>query len=310
VAEKLVATFPGPRNQQGQQATAKIQVLMDLLCETFVHFEITPFTQNDQSMAAEILKFAQPGDLVLRDLGYFSLATLQKMNTRGIYFLSRLLVSTALFDAQDETRLHLLHALQAHETLDMLIYLGAHERIPARLVAQPVATEVAEERRHKAQTNRDRRSNHNAEYLASLGWDIFVTNVPQKWWSLSQACQVNACRWRIETVFKSWKSNFKIDEVPKGDAPRVRAHLYAALILITMYQMPLFVKLAERAAHFCDRDLSLMKVTRFMKKHAWLFFATPGTEPNKELILQQILYHCRYEKRARKSYPQKLRTFG
>jgi hypothetical protein len=289
---------------------AKIQVLMDLLRETFVHFKITPFTQNDQSVAAEVLKFAQPGDLLLRDLGYFDLAALQQMNTAGIYFLSRLLVTTALFDAQDDTRINLLHMLQEHGTLDLPVHLGAHEKIPVRLVAQPISKEVAEERRREAQNDRDRRLNHHAEYLALLEWDIFITNVPRKWWRLSRVCEANICRWRIETVFKTWKSNLKIDDVPKGDAPRVRAHLYAALILITVYQTPLFLKLAERAAQFCDRDLSLMKVTRFLKKHAWLFFATPGTEPNKELILQQILYHCRYEKRARKSYPQKLRAFG
>ena len=59
--EKLVAAFPRPRNQHNQKAKAKIQVLMDLLCETFVHFEITPFTQNDQSLAAEILHAARLG---------------------------------------------------------------------------------------------------------------------------------------------------------------------------------------------------------------------------------------------------------
>jgi hypothetical protein len=308
--KKAVAAFPGPRNQHGQQAMAKIQVLMDVLSEKFYDFTLTPFTQNDQSMAAEILNFAHSGDLVLRDLGYFSLAVLQEMILRGIYFLSRLRWPLAIFDAEGENRIDLLHQLQEHDHLDLRVCLGTQEKAPARLVAQPVAKEVAEERRREAQADRDRRLNHDAEYLELLGWDIFVTNVPQQWWTISQACQANTCRWRIEIVFKSWKSNFKIDEVPKGDAPRIRAHLYAALILITVYQTPLFLKLAERAAQFYNTDLSLMKVSRFIKKHAWLFFATPGTEPNKEMILQQILYHCRYEKRARKNYPQKLRSFG
>jgi hypothetical protein len=308
--EKLMATFPGPRNKYGQQAMAKIQVLLDVLSEKFYHFALTPFTQNDQSMAAEVMTFARPKDLVLRDLGYFSLATLQKMIQRDIYFLSRLRWPLAIFDAEGNTRIDLLRALQEHDRLDLWVCLGTQEKVPVRLVAQPVTEEVATERRREAQADRDRRLNHDAEYLTLLGWDLFVTNVPQQWWTISQACQANMCRWRIETVFKSWKSNFKIDKVPKGDAPRVRAHLYAALILITVYQTPLFLNLAENAAQFCDRDLSLMKVSRFIKNHAWLFFATPGTEPNKELILQQILYHCRYEKRARKSYPQKLRSLG
>ena len=204
----------------------------------------------------------------------------------------------------------MLRALKEHGHLDLGVCLGTKEKVPARLVAQPVAQEVAEERRREAQSDRDRRLNHDAEYLELLGWDLFVTNVPQQWWSIAQACQANTCRWRIEIVFKSWKSNFKIAEVPKGDAPRVRAHLYAALILITAYQTPLFLNLAEKAAQFCNTDLSLMKVTRFIKNHAWLFFAAPATQPNQEFILQQMLYHCRYEKRAHKSYPQKLRSFG
>lgn len=134
--EKVVETFPGPRNQHGQHAMAKIQTLLDLRCERFVHFELTPDTQNDQSMACKVLSFAQPGDLVLRDLGYFSVAAFHQMAQRGIYFLSRLLVSTALFDAATGASLPLLERLQEQGTIDQIVGLGAKARMPVRLVAQ------------------------------------------------------------------------------------------------------------------------------------------------------------------------------
>lgn len=64
---------------------------------------------------------------MLRDWGYFDLATRQQMNTAGIFLLSRLLVTTALFDTQEEARINLLHTLQEHGALDLPVSLGARE---------------------------------------------------------------------------------------------------------------------------------------------------------------------------------------
>ncbi|MFQ5677720.1 MAG: transposase [bacterium] len=84
---KLVSAFPGPSNKYGQSATAKIQAVMDLLSEQFCHLELGAFTENDQSKAADILKIARPGDLVIRDLGYFVLSALQQMTQQRHLFL-------------------------------------------------------------------------------------------------------------------------------------------------------------------------------------------------------------------------------
>lgn len=212
-----------------------------------------------------------------------------------------------MFDAATGASLPLLERLQEQGTIDQIVGLGAKARMPVRLVAHPVSAEVAAARREEA--NRDRRAKHSAEYLALLGWEIFITNVPNTR-STTQVCQANTSSWRIETVFKSWKSHFTIDEVPNGDAPRVRTHLLVSLILVTLFQTCLFLKFAPETLALGERDLSIMKVTQFLQQHAWLFFATPMTDENKELLRRQILYHCRYDKRTRPNFTQKFRAFG
>ena len=305
---KLVSAFPGPTNKYGQSATAKIQAVMDLLSEQFCHFELGAFTENDQSKAADILKIARPGDLVIRDLGYFVLSALGQMTEQSIFFLSRLSYSVAVYEQGTNARINLLKALRENGRLDIHVDLGAQERVPVRLVARPVSEQILAERIHKAKTDRDLRLNHSDDYMALLAWDIFVTNVPPQIWTTEQACKVNQVRWRIEIVFKSWKSHFKLNVVPKGDATRVKAHIYTALIFASLFQKHCYLPLANSTFKNQRTDLSTTKLAQFVAEYSLLMFIMPYNPQLQEAIIRQVLYHCNYEKRNRQSYPQKFRA--
>lgn len=305
---KLISAFPGPTNKYGQSATAKIQTIMDLLSEQFCHLELGAFTENDQSKAADILKIARPGDLVIRDLGYFVLSSFRQMTQQAIFFLSRLHSSVGVYEPGAATRMDLLKALRENGYLDINVQLGAKERVPVRLVARPVSGKTLAERTRKAKTDRDLRLNHNEAYMALLAWDIFVTNVPPQIWTTEQACKVNQVRWRIEMVFKTWKSHFKLNAVPKGTATRVKAHIYAALIFATLFQKHCYLPLANSGFKNQKTDISPMKLAQFVAEYSLLILIMPYNPQLQEAIVQQLLYHCNYEKRNRQSYPQKFRT--
>lgn len=83
----LSKDFPGGRNQTGKtSATLKIHAIIDILTERFFHFDICAFTKNDQRCAKDILSLAKASDLLIRDLGYFSLAVLKKLRLAKIFF--------------------------------------------------------------------------------------------------------------------------------------------------------------------------------------------------------------------------------
>jgi len=85
--KKLAQDFPGNRNKSGKvNAILKIQAVIDILTEQFCHFDISPFTKNDQSVSGDILQFARPSDLIIRDLGYFSCSVFKKLQLNNIFF--------------------------------------------------------------------------------------------------------------------------------------------------------------------------------------------------------------------------------
>jgi hypothetical protein len=154
--EHLADDFPGAANQRKKKrAGLKIQVLYELLSETFVHLSLSGFTRTDQAASADVLRVAQAGDLVLRDLGYFVLGVFKKMLDKGIHFLSRLRLDVSIYDPLTLKPIDLLKELRTYGRFDRQVLIGAKERLIVRLVAIPVPEQVANSRRRKAKNNRD-----------------------------------------------------------------------------------------------------------------------------------------------------------
>lgn len=84
----LAHLYPGCRNQHRSgiaYAVLRLQAVYDLLTDQCLHFSCSPYTRNDQMASPDILALARPGDLVLRDLGYFVLGVFEQMQQQGIF---------------------------------------------------------------------------------------------------------------------------------------------------------------------------------------------------------------------------------
>ncbi len=115
--KKLSSVFPGSKNQTGKSmAMARIQAVINILTEEFMSFRITPYTNNDQSHSPNILKFAQKGDLVIRDLGYSVLKVFNEMIRMKISFLSRLRYNIKIFDPESGAVIDLYQRLKKNFT--------------------------------------------------------------------------------------------------------------------------------------------------------------------------------------------------
>ena len=145
-----------------------------------------------------------------------------------------------LYKSDGKSEFYLLSELKKHGCIDVDVLMGASHKLPVRLVAQKLPQDIAAKRRRKAKNNRDRRCKPSKASLALLGWQIFITNVPRDIWSAKNVCEIYGLRWRIETIFKTWKSHFQITEVPKANALRVKAYIYSALIVVTLFHAMIF----------------------------------------------------------------------
>lgn len=294
---KLAGHFPGAKNQSGKtSASVKLQTIYDALTETFVSFQLTPYGCNDQSASSSILDVLQEGDLVIRDLGYSSLCVFRAISERKALYLSRYSHKLTLFDRTGK-RFDLLKSLRKHGTLDQDLFAGSEARLPVRVVATPVPEPIAGERRRKLLQSRDRRSKPDPTHLALLGWEIFLTNVPEKIWDPKTVCRIYGVRWRIEIIFKSWKSHFNIHAFDDPTPIQVELLIYAKLIYITLFQSCFFAQLAALVYHRTGEYLSVLKTADFFSQRVPMALLTGGDYP---LIVQQILKHCTYEKRNKR----------
>ena len=62
------------------------------------------------------------------------------------------------------------------------------------------------------------------------------TNIDLSVFDAEHIAEIYSLRWRIEIVFKSWKSHFNITNVPNASATRVISYIYTTLIFIALFQ--------------------------------------------------------------------------
>jgi hypothetical protein len=304
--QKLAAQFPGSySHSHGRSATLKIQALYEVLSQSCLELAVGSFSQNDQQASPSILSFARQGDLVLRDLGYAVLNVFEQLAQKGVYFLSRWQPTTALLDPRTGQNLDLLARLRAQGQWDGTVWLGKDKRLPVRLVAVPVSEAVAAERRRKLRANRDRRLHPSAERFALLGWDIFITNVPASLWPPATVPAVYGLRWRIEILFKAWKSHFRLEAQTGGSAAQVQVLVYGRLIWISLFHVSFLKACASTAT------LSVIKLADWSQNFLLpCLLAAHGPPPAANLITL-IAYYCRYQRRRkRKNFHQKLSSLS
>jgi len=87
--EKLADEFKGSGGN-ASVASVKVDVSYDIKHERTEHLAIRQGVDSDQSFAEDLAACVQPGDLVIRDLGYFCLNFFATLASIGAYFLSRL----------------------------------------------------------------------------------------------------------------------------------------------------------------------------------------------------------------------------
>lgn len=96
VPKHLASVYPGSGGC-AQTAGIKIQLEYDLHSGQFLNFQVEPGKNNDKTFGTECLSTLRPGDLCIRDLGYYSLDDLDQMDQRGVYYISRLKLNNRVY---------------------------------------------------------------------------------------------------------------------------------------------------------------------------------------------------------------------
>jgi hypothetical protein len=240
VSDRLSNNYPGAGGSQGSSnATICIQFEYDAKSGKILSLDITSGRRNDQTDAKETVTRVDLGDLIIRDLGYYSLPTLKSFDKSGAFFISRFGTKTNAYEIQEEEiSFKKLYAKMIKEhipRMEKTIYAGKSERMLLRLIIETVPDKVYQKRIRKIEKNNKLFGyNTSDEYKARCHLNLFITNVKAEDLSIDEVLNLYRLRWQIELMFKNWKSISKIDEIQPMKYARYTCLLNAKLLLIVI----------------------------------------------------------------------------
>ena len=308
--DKLKGIYKGSVSKGKQKSSIRIQVVYGLLSGTFKEFNLGSFTENDQGASGDIINLLNPGDLIIRDLGYFVLKVFKAIDSAKAFFLSRYRYGVNIYDAKTGKQISLSEILN-RDIADVEVLLGASERLKCRLVAVKLPDHIAAERRRKAKNNRDKRLNHSKEYMESLSWSIFITNIDKQVWCPEKIIKAYRIRWHIEIIFKGWKSHFNIaalvPEPPKSNRAsekhlelykhRIDSVIFMMLIFIIMFQVHIYTSLVFKIFYKHKKLISMLKLCSYIAAHKERIFACETIDA----LEKEIAYYTTFEKRRKRN---------
>jgi hypothetical protein len=306
--QHLFTEFSGVSNAQSKVCNARVQATYDLLSDQLITFSIDPYSKNDLTAATEL--HIEAGDLVLRDRGYLTMDEIQRHRDRDAHCIYRHKTGTIYLDPQTREPINLALMLRQRGHLDITALLNNKARTPVRLVAAAVNEETANLRRMKA-----RKENHghnpSKATLELMDYTIFITTIDSAHADFDRLLAVYGLRWRIEVIFKAWKSHMKFGVLHRVSKLQMLIILKARLLLIACCANIIYRPLERSLWQKYQVHISLLKLIRFLSASPANFLravcSLSATDREAHGFHCAVLRYCCYDRRNRQNYCQILK---
>jgi hypothetical protein len=299
---RLFEIFSGVKNAYKSVCNARIQGTYDLISRRFISFSIDPYTKNDLSVTLDIP--VKQGDLVLRDRGYFTIQAMSELKKKGADSIFRYKHKTLFFDTENNEEINLLKCLRKNGSIDKMVLAGK-EKNKVRIIAAPVNEEIANIRRMKAKKDSSTK-NPSRELLELMNWNIFIITVNAPEITFEIVLKIYGLRWRIENIFRTWKSNFNFDKIHNVSEQQLGALIRARFIMIVLINQHLFNPLLSKIYKISGKHLSMMKFMRYISKNINTISRLSEIRNVSSSALQALIKYCTYDKRKRLNFEQKM----
>jgi len=233
--DSLADVFPG-YNSSSALSCAAIQFEYDIISRDVCSLTLGNAKQSDKTYADERMDNINEGELIIRDLGYYSIDSYEKIEDRKAFYISRLKSQIKIYEKHNEqyTELDLKTLIKRikkskHTFFDQTVYIGTKDKKEVRLMAW-LLEEDAQKNRLAKKKGRKGKINNNDILWSML--NVFVTNISKEELTAQEGYELYKIRWQIELMFKTWKSILKLDLVRKMKADRLKCYLYTKLLWI------------------------------------------------------------------------------
>ena len=134
-----------------------------------------------------------------------------------------------------------------------------------------------------------------------LSWSIFITTISKEELAFEQIFNLYGLRWRIEIIFKSWKSNMNFSKIHNVSHIQLQIILISRFIMILICTQFIFSPCRVKVKKHFDRHLSLLKTIHYLIKKPRMIIEIANELRNSPNIpgdsLSKLSRYCTYEKR-------------
>jgi hypothetical protein len=253
--------FPAHGNGKSETAGCKFDLAFDLLSGEPVLQALRLATDQDKELGKDLVDLVRPNDLVLRDMGYFSIGEFSRIEGLNAWWLSRLPANVNAWN-RDGRKLEDILRKTKRNRIDLRMHLG-DVRHRARLIAVRAIPEVASQRRReRIEEARKRGKQPSKNTLMRCDWHIIVTNVAQDFMSADNLFKLYAVRWNIEIGFRAWKQS---GHLAQALARRSNEFHLQVLMLAGLLLLLLILKITRLQQGSCrEQDLSIEKIADYI----------------------------------------------
>ena len=255
--------FPAFGNNRGVTAGFKLDLAFDVLSNSILHQSFAPARESDKKIGRQLVEDISKGDLVLRDMGYFSIESFRQIEQCSAFWISRLPSSVSITLADGSSLEKRLRSRKC-DFVDEVVTVGLSGEFKARLVAVRAPDEVAQQRRRSRRKTADKFGNKpKKESLIRDGWHLILTNLDTSF-KASELFDFYSIRWSIELKFKAWKQSLNLKPTLKRYSNY--QHL-ACIALAALIQQLITHHIFSRIESLSRRCISLEKLSEAISSY-------------------------------------------
>jgi len=229
--EQLQRSFPG-YGGGASKAACKLQTGIDLVSGQILHLDYHKSTRPDQGYGPTILKTMRSGDLLIFDLGYYSVHFFSTIISRSGYFICPVYYNAVVKTDQYQASVAEFLLKSKAKSIDRLLEVGTLYSAQLRLVAVRNSKEKAARLRKKVREDYRKQGRiPSKKKLLFCDWTTLITNLSPQQLSAENVIQIYRCRWHIEIFFRDAKSHLRLDLSSSKNRYRFEAQLLAVVLL-------------------------------------------------------------------------------
>jgi len=140
------------------------------------------------------------------------------------------------------------------------------------------------------------------ELLALMSWSVFITTIENPSITIKEIMAFYGLRWRIENIFKTWKSYFSFSKLHQVSENQLRILLTARLIIISLCFHHAYVPLCSAILRHAKKQLSLMKFMRYVRQNPTQMLRLLLQRLWTKQLLDAVARYCTYDQRKRRNF--------